>query len=329
MVQKILFIGDPHIKLNNLELIDMLQKQALQLVMDKNVDKVVIGGDVLHNHERLHTTTLNRACTFIEAFCQRVQTYVLVGNHDYENNQQFLTNRHWMNALKQWPNCTIVDQCMVIDGEIVMVPYVPPGRFQEALDTVKVDLNLIKCLFAHQEFYGCRMGAIESNDGDKWSINHPLVVSGHIHSKQRPQPNIVYPGSALQHAFGESESSDMVIVTINDRVHLEEVEVMVPKMRTITVAIDKFESLKITIQPNERVRVICKGSVEAFKALKKTKRFKEVEAIAKVQFRLVGENQPQTTTMAQTATFETILDGLILKLNNGYVMDLYKNLKVA
>ncbi len=35
----------------------------------------------------------------------------------------------------------------------------------------------------------------------------PLVISGHIHSEQRPQKNIFYPGSVIQHALGESEDN--------------------------------------------------------------------------------------------------------------------------
>ena len=37
-------------------------------------------------------------------------TYILVGNHDLINNQQFLSTNHWMNALKDWPNIFIVDK---------------------------------------------------------------------------------------------------------------------------------------------------------------------------------------------------------------------------
>ncbi len=48
----------------------------------------------------------------------------------------------------------------------------------------------VNCIFAHQEFYGCKMGAIESIEGDKWDHSFPLVIRGHIHSEQRPQKNI-------------------------------------------------------------------------------------------------------------------------------------------
>ena len=88
--------------------------------------------------------------------------------------------------------------------KFIFVPYVPPGRFEEALRTLKDDWISASCIFAHQEFAGCKMGAIVSIEGDKWDIKNPIVISGHIHSKQQPQKNIYYSGSAMQHAFGES-----------------------------------------------------------------------------------------------------------------------------
>ena len=40
-------------------------------------------------------------------------TIVIVGNHDLINNQQFLTENHWMNAMKQWDNVTVCDDVFV------------------------------------------------------------------------------------------------------------------------------------------------------------------------------------------------------------------------
>ena len=99
-------------------------------------------------------------------------TYILVGNHDYISNTQFLTTNHWMNAMKEWKNVVIVDKVIqqnINDLSFVFVPYVFPGRFQEALNTIHIDgINKISCIFAHQEFKGCKLGAILSDIGDVW-----------------------------------------------------------------------------------------------------------------------------------------------------------------
>ena len=80
-----------------------------------------------------------------------------------------------------------------------------PGRFFEAishLDSAS-GVQSAHALFAHQEFFGAKMGAIISQQGDKWPHHYPLVISGHIHDYGRPQHNIIYTGTPMQHAFGD------------------------------------------------------------------------------------------------------------------------------
>ena len=100
----------------------------------------------------------------------------------------------------------------------MFVPYVPPGKFDDAIKTCDDigDIKDYKCIFAHQEFYGAKMGAIISKDGDKWPLHNPLVVSGHIHDYQRPQENIIYIGTPMQHAFGDNTKKTISILTINN-----------------------------------------------------------------------------------------------------------------
>ena len=95
--------------------------------------------------------------------------------------------------MKNWKNVIIVDTVtidIINNCKISFVPYVQNGMFQKALDTRGTEWEDSCCIFAHQEFYGCKMGAIVSEDGDKWDINYPEIISGHIHDVQRPQSNI-------------------------------------------------------------------------------------------------------------------------------------------
>ena len=43
-----------------------------------------------------------------------------------------------MNGLKEWENICIVDQPIIIDEQFILTPYVPPGRFKEALSSFEV-----------------------------------------------------------------------------------------------------------------------------------------------------------------------------------------------
>jgi DNA repair exonuclease SbcCD nuclease subunit len=335
---KILFIGDPHFKVTNLEIVDEFISQCL-LHLTPDIDLCLIAGDVLHTHERLHTAALNKATYFINQVRKRCPTYVLVGNHDYENNQQFLTNRHWMNPLKEWngQNTFIIDNTTIINIKsfsFVMVPYVPPGRFVEALNVKGDEWRSSSCIFAHQEFYGCKMGAIESTEGDKWDISFPLVVSGHIHSEQRVQENIFYPGSVIQHAFGESENNGLLLLTfikggcdpIMTKIILD-----IPRMKTINVKIADFADLVVDPKKNERVKIICKGSVEAFKALKRTKHFKNIiDKGVKIQFKFLNAGNAGCALKNEVKNneqkFSSILEKLILNENNKSLTEMYKTI---
>jgi DNA repair exonuclease SbcCD nuclease subunit len=216
--KRILCIGDPHFRVENITEVEEFIAKLIPLIEDRKPDFIVVLGDLLHTHERVHTIALNKAYDFINQLRKLAKTFVIVGNHDYIQNQQFLTENHWMNGMKEWENVVIVDKVLEFE-DFVFCPYVPPGRFEEALDTLSgYDWRQSSCIFAHQEFYGCKMGAIISVDGDKWGESFPVVVSGHIHSKQQPQKNVYYTGSAMQHAFGESEENIIAVFDFQAKV---------------------------------------------------------------------------------------------------------------
>ena len=80
---KLLCVGDIHIKLDNYHLIDILQKHIIDYIQLYDTKYVILMGDILHYHEKLHTQCLNRACELIENIRQLCHVICLVGNHDY------------------------------------------------------------------------------------------------------------------------------------------------------------------------------------------------------------------------------------------------------
>ena len=287
---RILFIGDPHFQITNLHEVNLFLPEMKKLAIESRPDVIIIAGDLLHTHERLHTTVLNKAYEFVRMMRDIAPTYILVGNHDYISNTQFLTDSHWMNSMKEWADVEIVDTVRHISlkgSNFILVPYVYPGRFKEALDTVDYNWSTADCIFAHQEFKGCKMGAIVSEDGDKWDENAPFVVSGHIHSKQRPQPNIYYPGTPMQIAFGESEDNIVPLLTFSGTKvpDIEESKLEIPGKKIVyldTNELDKFE-----LTGEDKVRITLSGDHTEFKSIKKTKRYKDlVEQGVKIVFKM-------------------------------------------
>lgn len=218
MVLQCLTIGDPHFKTKNKKETDLMVTKTLELIDQIKPDFVVILGDTLDTHEKIHVVPLTQAILWIEKIASRLPVYLLIGNHDRPNNSDFLSGYHPFQGLKGKKNITVVDTTIAdeIQGhQFLFVPYVPNGRFTEALTYGCSSENIpsLTTIFAHQEFFGAKMGAIISTSGDKWPLTYPFVVSGHIHDYSIPQENIVYTGTPMQHAFGDSSHKTISLFT--------------------------------------------------------------------------------------------------------------------
>ena len=321
---KALIIGDPHFQIKNIITIDLFIKVIYEKSLLLKPDFIVILGDILHDHEKINTLSMNKALIFIEKMRTIAHTYILVGNHDLISNTEFLSDSHWMNALKCWKNVTIIDtvQKHKIDKfTFTFCPYVYPGRFLEALETLEDSLKTT-LIFAHQEFYGCSMLlGINSREGDVWSLDLPPVISGHIHTKQK-FGNIYYPGIPFQHNFGDSSDNTISLLTFqSDKTYrTEEIDLKLPKKISIETDITEFLSndFKIDIGVND-IRLILKGQFNEFQIAKKTKKFKDLNVFVKIIFSpsvLLNEPFVDTSFKNEKKNFKNILYDLILKTKN-------------
>lgn len=260
------------------------------------------------------------------------------------NNQQFLSENHWLNGLKEWDNVKIVDKVhmdTIKDTKFVFAPYVYPSRFQEALDTLSDNWRDAQCIFAHQEFKGCKMGAIISEEGDVWPENYPNVISGHIHSNQKPQGNVYYPGAAMQHAFGESDRNIIPCITFSDGVHrVEEVDLGLPRKKIVYMDMDSVDEYKHNEEKKEdKIKLTISGSLEEFKAFKKTKKYKKlVDDGVKVIFKpkkirkekkkeeVEGEEKKEETVYEEReeVNFKDILLNIVRSQNNSLLQQAYE-----
>ena len=326
---KFLCVGDIHIKLDNSHLIDILQKHIVDYIQLYDIKYVILMGDILHYHEKLHTQCLNRACELIENIRHLCHVICLVGNHDYIQNAQFCTTNHWMNPLKKWDNVTIVDNPIQID-ECIFTPYVPPGRFIEALDMYTPNWINSKYIFAHQEFKGCKMGAIISTSGDDWKEQYPIVISGHIHDKQRPQNNIYYIGASLQHSFGETGYPILLLLDIIKN-HTEELLLKLPRKKTLYTNLDEVKSLKLENSRDDLdcIRIVVKGDYEKFKVFQKSEQFErlQINPKCKIVFKpeetKINENNRDDD---KSIKFKDLLHRNVLLQRNEKLYSIYENI---
>lgn len=318
---KILFIGDPHIKNDNHEEIDILITELKKICEKHKFDRIIIGGDLMHYHERIFTQSLNKSLDFVKILSTFSPVDILVGNHDMINNQQFLTSNHWLNVFTD-EKVSVIDKPVlrvINDFKVLLCPYVYPGRFIEALELHHKNWKEMNIIFAHQEFKGCKMGAIVSKEGDNWDVTFPQVISGHIHDNQVPQKNIYYPGAPLQHAFCDTEKR--VVCYIDENNHIIDLPLDVPKKKLVSTSISK---LNISSLPESKhLKLKLSATSEEFKLFKQTEDYKKcIEKGIKIQL-----NEIQIKGISSTSkSFKLLLNELIDKDNDSLLKKLYSEI---
>ena len=310
MSLKCLVVGDNHFEPSNLFDVDAFLVQIETAARRLEPDFIVLLGDLLHQHERAHMDAHIRAVKLLKVLSKYALTFFLIGNHDRRNNSDFQTSHHFFTGI-ELPNLIIVEKAIKYkvtslkngaEGNFLFVPYVAPGRLYEALDTIDLQeagedtwrSPVIDAIFCHQEFQGVQMGPIKSVVGDHWDVSWPLVISGHIHEYQLLQPNLLYPGTPLQHTFTEKPDKAVTLCEFNTQIDdtatvvLQEVrkrEDLVPDpmvrakylriqlnlriKRTVTLNVNQLHTFKPNIC--EQTRLVVKGTVSELRALTKSK----------------------------------------------------------
>ena len=323
-----LIIGDVHIKVNNITEIDILIKNVCDVATNKKPDFIVLLGDILDTFEKINTFELNKAYELIDNLRNISKTYVLIGNHDMVNCVQYLTINHWANGIKKWDNVIVIDKTYE-ENDFIFVPYVPNGRFIDALNELneEYDWTKARCIFAHQEFYGAKMGAIISEDGDKWLLEYPNVISGHLHMNQNPQHNIYYPGSSMQVAYGETQDNIVAFCSFNkDNYDLEEIPLGLSKKKIIYTTLDNIEEIPET---NDKIKLSISGDYEEFKVFKKSKKYKQmtskgIKIVFKQTKKEIKSRNEKINENIGSNNFREILNNLIKDVDNKHMRKTYE-----
>jgi DNA repair exonuclease SbcCD nuclease subunit len=293
---RFLCIGDPHIKVSSMARSEAMIESIIQIAQELQPDFIVDLGDTLDTHERIHINALAKAVDMLKRLAQIAPVYVLIGNHDRANANDFLSPIHPFLALEGYPNIIVSGDVIwrEIDGQLfVFVPYVPPGRFQDALARCP-EWPKATAIFAHQEFRGCKMGVVASTVGDVWPSNYPFVVCGHIHGYQWLQSNLCYVGTPIQNDFGEDENKAIILFTIQASVepittsteaelgqHIigklsvaeRRIELSVPKL--LKVQLQAGDVYAYEIPPNRTVKIVISGTSAELKTIMKLPKIAE------------------------------------------------------
>jgi len=296
-----LLVGDLHFKVSNKLETDLFEKNLISfLETESRIDKIILLGDILDTFEKIHSQVLFRAVEFIKNISKFSHIVVLIGNHDRINNDVFMTPVHPFVGLKS-DKILIVYETVRLEN-FIFVPYVPNGRFSEALQHVNFPEKTCKAIFAHQEFKGCKMGAFISETGDCWSENFPEVFSGHIHESQKIN-NIFYTGVPFPHGFGDSDEKFIFLL---DKETLNKEKVKIPYVEKKIIRMSEKEFLEYQVNENEKIKVIFPYSPTLKDFLQK----REIKNKLKnndIKFSIETEKKKNITKVAKEESFLEIL----------------------
>lgn len=357
-------IGDPHFKASKVKLGEEFIERCVDKARNVQPDFIVCLGDTLDTNNVIYVHPLMLAEKFLDELTSIAPTYLLIGNHDYINQSQYLTNNHGFGAFKKWPNLTVVDKPTMVEHKgkkFIMAPYVPKGRFVEALDecfTTSTDYDSndgvdirewlnVTAIFAHQEFMDCKMGAHVSEDGDEWDEDWPPVFSGHIHEEQLVGENVYYPGSSVQHGYGDTPNKKVWAIHFRDEEDdddasseddehseqpftIEKFDLGLRWKKLLYLDVDTVKDFDCSIAEEYDVKIEVRGEREALAVFKKSQlKTKLTRLGVKLAYNPVASvtTRGNTKLTKEDTSFDGVLARL-LKTKTKKVQQAYKRINV-
>lgn len=219
----ILRVGDPHIKPNNIDESEGLFNFVKHTATERNVDRIELLGDLFHTHEIIRLSVLEFWDRWLKVLSDTKELVVLVGNHDQSGNVN--SDSHALSVFRtlsdKQKNLLIIDKPSN-QGVLAYIPYIHDKEhfINAANEQAKLGAKTLVC---HGTFTGSKFeSGMYAPDGINADLlDFDLILSGHIHSRQRfvteKGKSVIYPGTAKwDTASDANEEKGLWLVEHND-----------------------------------------------------------------------------------------------------------------
>lgn len=185
---KVLLVGDPHIRVEDLREGGNLINLILETVRTHKPDGIIFMGDLFHNFELVNVEVAafwKQAIVEIKMAAGRGQVIVIRGNHDGPHDPK--PGVHALAYLQNFLQVQVIDkpEAMLVDRTpLLFVPFMRDhAEFVEACSSKLPNPSTVYC---HQEFAGAAYdnGQLAQEGVDPAAIPQTTVISGHIHTGQ-------------------------------------------------------------------------------------------------------------------------------------------------
>lgn len=236
-MSRILFIGDPHLKINRFDLATSFLKWLNHTIAEQKPDIVVNLGDTFDTHAVLRSEVLNEFIKHVDFVRDLNIPYVyLLGNHDmYKPNDP---KYHALLPFKgKIDNFHIVDEVKEL-FDMTFVPYQYYGS--------NFPKHTLPICVAHQTFLGADYGPIRATEGvDASGITGcEIIISGHIHTRSVLGP-VVYVGSPFSQSASDIDQIKGITILDTDTYAQAFIQTPLPTWRRLRVVVSQSTPLHV------------------------------------------------------------------------------------
>lgn len=331
-MSKILFIGDPHLRINNFDQSIQFLRWVEEQTNIYKPDIVCNLGDTFHDHAVLRSELLKE---FQDHICNitstNVQYWYVLGNHD-----QYKPKDSKYHALQIFniPNFRLFEKVEEV-GNITVVPYVQ--KFED------FPLFTKQLCITHNTFIGADYGFKREDCGvnaDKVSAD--IIISGHIHKRQS-FGKVIYPGTPFAHNASDVDQTKGILLFDTSNFEQTFIESPFPKWRGVEFEITKNNSisnlhqlLKVELNDKDKWIVKVSGPKIELAAYFKSREYLAIIKGKKVISKAIPTDNKKQKVQIKATSIENIMDEYINKVYDGSLdkqlilqktLDIVKNTK--
>lgn len=292
---KILFIGDPHLRINEFEQSVKLLRWIESVVTEHRPDVVCNLGDTFHNHAVLRSELMKEFSDHIDAVTRFSPYWYVLGNHDQYKPKD--NKYHALQSFKDRKDFIIFDQPRTdLDAiNITIVPYVQ--------DFADFPLDTNKICITHNTFIGADYGFRREDCGvDAARVSADVIISGHIHKRQT-FGKVIYPGTPVAHNASEVDEVKGLLL----------LDTSTSEQRFIQSPFPRWRSLEFTVSENFSIDDLHTG-------------IKSVDSVNKWIVKITGPKSEISSYLRSKRYLDLIKDkNIVIKSN---LIDSEKNSRV-
>lgn len=270
-----ILINDIHIDKSNGELVKDVFRQVIDIACRKEINRIIIGGDIFTNRSGQPLDCLSTFQDIIDIAEENdIVINAIPGNHDKtdpDDDRSYIDiyrgNR--LLTIRRKPDIVTINGCLV-----AFMPYYSEDKWLSEFKNLKKEVMRLKkahntpCfLITHVAING-----VLNNDGTE--VNNDLnpsmfglfakVFVGHYHNASKVGENVYYTGSAYQGNFGETLTDKGCIIAYNDGSY-ESIPLKFPQYIKHVIDVNDTETLRNLIEKYDgedynHIRFVIRGN---------------------------------------------------------------------